>query len=55
MENMRLGMVVNLNSLLQQLYDIPSVNRVRTVFVNPFTGAVTKINGISFATWSPIL
>lgn len=54
-ETMRLGMVVNLNGLLQQLYEIPSVNRVRTVFVSPIDGSVTKINGLSFATWSPIL
>ena len=54
-ESMRLGMVVNLNGLLQQIYEIPSVNRVRTVFVSPVDGSVVKINGISFATWSPIL
>lgn len=54
-ERFRIGSVVNINNLLQEIYDIPSVNRVRTVFVNPFDGSVTRVNGLSFATWSPVL
>lgn len=54
-ERFRIGSVVNLNGLLQTIYDIPSVNRVRTVFVNPDDGSVTRVNGLSFATWSPVL
>ena len=54
-ERLRIGMVVNTNRILQDIYDIPSVNRVRTVFVSPVDGSVTRVNGISFATWSPIL
>ena len=54
-QKLRIGMVVNLNRLLQDIYEIPSVNRVRTIFIDPLDGSVTSINGISMATWSPIL
>ena len=53
--SMKLGMVVNVNGLSQLIYDIPGVSRVRTVYVNPIDGSVTRVNGISLATWSPIL
>lgn len=57
--SLQLGQVVNVNDLLNQLYNINGVQRVRTVFSSKEVGedGLAKysdrfINGISFATWT---
>ena len=57
--NLQLGQIVNVNDLLNQLYNINGVQRVRTVFSSKEVGedGLAKysdrfINGISFATWT---
>ena len=57
--NMRIGQVVDTNELLNKIYSINGVQRVRTVFSSEDTDPETGqkyidrfVDGISFATWS---
>lgn len=60
--NMNLGQVININDLESQIYAIPGVQRIRTVFSSAQKNAFGDnayddrfIDGISFATWSSTL
>lgn len=47
-----LGAKIDYNILLTQIYDIPSISRIRTIYINKDTGISTVRNGICFATWT---
>lgn len=48
----KLGQIVNINDLIDDIYKIGSISNIRTVYYNSVTGAKRIMNGISFATWS---
>ena len=49
--NMKLGVIVNFNELLQQIYNLGSIVRVRTIYKNA-DGALNIQPGLCFATWT---
>lgn len=49
--NMHLGMIVSFSDILQQIYNIGSIVRVRTIYKNA-DGALNIQPGLCFATWS---
>lgn len=48
---MKLGVIVNFNELLQQIYNLGSIVRVRTIYKNA-DGALNIQPGLCFATWT---
>ena len=49
--NMKLGAIVNFNDILQQIYNLGSIVRVRTIYKNN-DGALIIQPDLCFATWS---
>lgn len=49
--NMKLGAIVNFNDILQQIYNLGSIVRVRTIYKNS-DGALIIQPDLCFATWS---
>lgn len=51
-KNFTLGQTINFSDLANQILNLHSVIRLRTVYRNEQTGESRIINGISFATWT---
>ena len=51
-KNFTLGQTINFSDLANQILNLHSVIRLRTVYRNETTGESRIINGISFATWT---
>lgn len=50
--NFTLGQTIDFSILANRILNLTSVVRIRTVYIEPRTGASRIINGLSFATWS---
>lgn len=51
-----LGQNISYSDILQQIYNIPGIQRVRTIYKNKKDISQIRIlDGLSFASWSPIL
>lgn len=54
-QTMKLGQNVDFGEITAKIYQIDGIRNIRTIYKNNLTDQYFSVNGLAFASWSPIL